>query len=185
MAYGVKQHQQPMEIIMATIKLTATQEKILESAASRENRAIHPLPKNLKGGAAKKVINSLVNKGLVQFDEDEVLNITEYGYHVIGKEPPKQELNTEFKPTRKLRQGTKQAKIIQLLQQPEGATIEQIKEICGWQPHSIRGFLAGTIKKKLGFSLTTNRNRVVRPNQVGSPGSSTIYKITACCVNSC
>jgi hypothetical protein len=178
MAYGVKQHQQPMEIIMTAIKLTATQEKILESAASRENRAIHPLPKNITGGAAKNVIESLVNKELAQFDKDDVLNITDDGYHAIGKEPPKQEPDTEAKPARKLRRGTTQAKIIQLLQQPEGATIEQIKEICGWQQHSIRGFLSGTIKKKLGFTLTSNRNRMVGPNQVGYTGSSTIYKIT-------
>ena len=107
MANGVKQHQQPMEIIMTAIKLTATQSIILESAASRENRAIHPLPKNIKGGAAKKVINSLVKKGLAQFDKDDVLNITDDGYHAIGKEPPKQEPDTEAKPVRKLRQGTK------------------------------------------------------------------------------
>ncbi len=162
---------------MTAIKLTTTQEKILESSALRENGAIHPLPKNIKGGAAKKVIKSLVNKGLAQFDKDDVLNMTDDGYHAIGKEPPKQEPIVEAKPVRKLRQGTKQAKIIQLLQRPEGATIEQIIEISDWQPHSIRGFLAGTIKKKLGFALTSTRNHLDGPSQTASPGSFTIYKI--------
>jgi hypothetical protein len=166
-----------MEIEMNMIKLTTAQNSVLNTAALRENGAILPLPPHIKGGAAKKVINSLVNKGLAQFDKDEVLNITDDGYHAIGKEPPKQEPDTEAKPARKLRHGTKQAKIIELLQRPEGVTIEQIKEVSGWQQHSIRGFLAGTIKKKLGFAITTNRNSVVEPNQVGSKVSPTTYKI--------
>jgi hypothetical protein len=177
MANGVKQHQQPMETKMTVIKLTATQKIILEAAVSRENRAILPLPKNINGGAAKKVINSLVNKGLAQFDKDDVLNITDDGYHAIGKELSKPESNTEAKPARKLRQGTKQAKIIQLLQRPEGVTIEQIIEVSDWKPHSIRGFLAGTIKKKLGFALISTRNRLDGTSQAASPRSSTTYKI--------
>ena len=49
---------------------------------------------------------------------------------------------------------TKQERVLTLLSQSEGASIE---DDAGdrWQPHSVRGFLAGTVKRKLGFSLTS------------------------------
>lgn len=39
----------------------------------------------------------------------------------------------------------------------EGATVTEMMEASGWQQHSVRGFLAGTIKKKLGFILTSSK----------------------------
>ena len=66
----------------------------------------------------------------------------------------------EPKPARKIRQGTKQAKVIEMLQHPEGATITQIAEATKWQKHTIRGFFAGTIKKKLGLELTRNKTPI-------------------------
>ena len=54
---------------------------------------------------------------------------------------------------------TKQERVLTLLSQSEGASIEEMMQATDWQQHSVRGFLAGTVKKKLGFSLTS-----VRPN---------------------
>ena len=52
---------------------------------------------------------------------------------------------------------TKQERVLTLLSRPEGASIEEMMQATDWQQHSVRGFLAGTVKKKLGFSLTTSR----------------------------
>ncbi len=50
---------------------------------------------------------------------------------------------------------TKQERMPILLSRPEGASIEEMMQATNWQQHSVRGFLAGTVKKKLGFSLSS------------------------------
>lgn len=48
--------------------------------------------------------------------------------------------------------------ILALLSRRDGATISEMMEASGWQQHSVRGFLAGTVKKKLGFLLTSSKS---------------------------
>jgi hypothetical protein len=52
---------------------------------------------------------------------------------------------------------TKRERVLTLLSRSEGASIEEMMQAIGWQQHSVRGFLAGTVKKKLGFSLTSSK----------------------------
>jgi hypothetical protein len=85
----------------------------------------------------------------------------------------------ETAATRTPRAGTKQALMIELLKRPEGATVEQIAAATGWQYHTIRGAISGALKKKLGLTVATTRNRAVGPNKTGAKGSSTVYRILA------
>ena len=72
----------------------------------------------------------------------------------------------EKSPQTTVRQGTKQALLIDLLKRRNGATIAEIVEATGWQPHSVRGAISGALKKKLGLTVTSEnvgkRGRVYR-----------------------
>jgi hypothetical protein len=67
------------------------------------------------------------------------------------------------------RAGSKQARVIEMLMKPEGTTIDDIMKATDWQQHSVRGFFAGIIRKKLKLTLTSEATEAGR-----------IYKVTAC-----
>jgi hypothetical protein len=75
------------------------------------------------------------------------------------------------------RQGTKQQQVLAMLRRPEGITVVQIMDAIGWQPHTVRGFLAG-LKKRQGIKVeAAERVRQVGPGKQGAKGSYSIYRI--------
>lgn len=84
---------------------------------------------------------------------------------------PRSKVNRQKKATAKSNQAkadgavSKTDTIVALLQRPEGATIKAIMKATGWQNHSVRGFLAGTVTKKMSLKLEsekTNGERIYR-----------------------
>jgi hypothetical protein len=55
------------------------------------------------------------------------------------------------------RSGSKTAKVLDLLKQPDGVTAKELIKATGWQAHSLRGFLSGTIGKKMGLPVTSTK----------------------------
>ena len=179
-------------------KLSDTQTIVLNAAAQRANMLALPLPRNLKGGAAQKVIASLLKQGLLEeIDADTrigehiwretgdghgvTLAITEHGLAAIGIEPeaPRDAAEStqsdhaavKTPPKPNAREGSKQAQLIAMLQGADGATVAEIAAAFGWQPHTVRGAIAGALKKKLGLDVTSEkiegRGRVYRLSREG------------------
>jgi hypothetical protein len=65
------------------------------------------------------------------------------------------------------RSDSKQTRLIDMLQKPSGATIDAMMQMTGWKQHSVRGFLAGVVRKKLGLDLIAEADK-----------SGRIYRIT-------
>jgi hypothetical protein len=53
--------------------------------------------------------------------------------------------------------GSKQARVISMLESPSGTTIATMMKATGWQQHSVRGFLADVVRKKLKFNLNSEK----------------------------
>ena len=175
-------------------KLSDTQAIILSAAAQRPEHIALPLPESLRGGAAAKVVGAMLAKGfLEEVDADMrkgepvwretgdghgvTLVATDAGLAAIGIEPddadaaPAGATDAPTEPeaapkARAPREGTKQATLIAMLRATDGATIEEIMAATGWQSHTVRGAMAGALKKKLGLEVTSekveDRGRVYR-----------------------
>ena len=55
------------------------------------------------------------------------------------------------------REGSKTAQVIALLEKAKGASLAELMEATGWQAHSVRGFLSGTVGKKMGLKLESEK----------------------------
>jgi hypothetical protein len=217
------------------MKLSDTQLLILSSASQRADRTAL-LPANLKGGAAKKVVDQLLKENLLQelHAKDDMpvwrrgddnrpysLRITKAGLKAIKVEDVAaasddsaatgsnavaaaagsgQAKSSERRslakrsgtkktaavsakaikpPTNRAKPESKQGKIVTLLQRPKGATLDALVKETQWQEHSVRGFLAGTVRKKLKLPLLSEKIDGVRTYWIGRGKAAKSKKTSA------
>jgi hypothetical protein len=73
------------------------------------------------------------------------------------KATPKKKAPKGAKKAGGVRDGSKAATILDLLKREDGATLKELMKATGWQPHSVRGFLSGTVGKKMGLAVTSTK----------------------------
>lgn len=167
-------------------KLTETQTLILSAGAQCPENIALPLPKGLVGAAAKMTVSKMIERGFLQEVDANLhkgeplwretgdghgttLAVTDAGLLAIGIEPVviktvvairKRAAEAPAPKVPVIREGTKQATLIAMLRAPEGATIEEIMTATGWLGHTVRGAMAGVLKKKLGLEVSSVKDEV-------------------------
>jgi hypothetical protein len=155
-------------------KLSDIQLVILSHGAKRKDGAILPLPRSLKttDRTAATTLKSLLKRTAFWRETEDghrfMLEITPQGLEAIGVEPENvTRVVTSETPVQPPRAGTKQAKLVELMTRPRGATIPQLQKATGWLPHTTRAALTGLRKRGI---------EVIRQKQKDGPS---VYRIAA------
>ena len=73
------------------------------------------------------------------------------------KATPSKKAPKGAKKAKGARDGSKTAKVLDLLKRTDGVSGKELMKATGWQPHSVRGFLSGTVGKKMGLTVVSTK----------------------------
>jgi hypothetical protein len=72
--------------------------------------------------------------------------------------PARSKLAKAKSPTITDRKTSKSDQVLSLLRRKQGASLEEMQKVSGWQAHSVRGHLSATVKKQLGLKLNSTKS---------------------------
>jgi hypothetical protein len=76
----------------------------------------------------------------------------------LGRTAAQKPKGRQTKPAAGAREGSKAAKVLGLLRRPDGASLKELMRATGWLAHSVRGYLSGTVSKRMGLKLVSAKN---------------------------
>ncbi|PZP83527.1 MAG: hypothetical protein DI582_10830 [Azospirillum brasilense] len=159
------------------IELTDNQRAIITEASKSKYGDIRELAalKKFAPPVRENIVKGMLKRELLTTDKDGKTFVSDKGYAAIGnpaaEEPPAQvkaKKKPEAKPTAPKKAATpakdgdekksKQQKLIDLLQSKKGATVQEMVDATGWQKHSVHGAMAGILKNKLKYIITSEKD---------------------------
>jgi hypothetical protein len=170
-------------------KLSAVQQELLQAAARNPDGLAPGEMEGRSSAGVARAIAGLAKQKLVQEiatgagdngagDETRRFRITAAGLRAIGAPDAMVGTAHDAVPGKRgAKVGAKEAsaapnkaeRLIGLLKRKNGATLEELTAASGWQAHSVRGFLSGTVKRKLGRQLASERDeKGVRRYRIGA-----------------
>jgi hypothetical protein len=168
--------------------------KLLKQKLLQELRAKDDMPVWRRGDDNRPYTLRITNDGLKAIEVGTVADVPDENANAGSNEAVAEKASAETNPKEQLRRArlsrakkaavpsvkatkapsgrpnphSKQDRVVALLRQPKGATLDILVKATGWQKHSVRGFLAGTVRKKLKLPLLSEKIDGIRTYRIGA-----------------